>query len=358
MTEKSNIAQQKRKITKKMILGFSLLCIICIASAISIKNGQDKQDICIECSDSERTLQSLVKLDNYPLYYLELWGDYGFDQYLQTGINDWVEEREGKSAQNTWACTIFTTLNNDSDYLYGRNFDWEDGPKLLLFTNATDAYASYSMVDLEIADFSSEQQFLEASYEDYLEIAYLPLDGMNEHGLSIGCMTASGSENILDPNKTTLGSLNIMRLALDYAKSVNEVVELWRGYNVYFPTGPPVHYLVADAMGNSAIIEFTDGDMQVIPNQNPWQVSTNFLLYGSTDTDKNNCWRYSLVEEILQENQGELTIQEALDILEAASQDWSGGGTQWSNVYNMDSKEISIVMGMEYSRTRHTFTFM
>ena len=33
--------------------------------------------------------------------------------------------------------------------VYGRNFDWQYSPALLLFTNPPDGYASVSMVDIE-----------------------------------------------------------------------------------------------------------------------------------------------------------------------------------------------------------------
>ncbi|UYP47526.1 hypothetical protein NEF87_003811 [Candidatus Lokiarchaeum ossiferum] len=357
MVEKATIQDKKRKSSRRITLGIILLCIIGVATTWSIKIWNQNSEKCIDCSNSELTLQSLVKLDTDPFYYIELWGDYGFEQYLQAGINEWVAEPERLTSQNSWACSIFATLNNNNDFLYGRNFDWKDGPKLLVFTNATNAYASYSMVDLGILGFSSEKNFLDASYDEYLQAAYCPLDGMNEYGLSIGCMTASGSENILNLNKIKLGSLEVMRLALDYATSVDETILLWRNYSVDFVGGPPLHYLIADASGNSAIIEFTDGEMQVILTENPWQTSTNFLLYESDTTDKVNCWRYSLVESVLKEKNGELSTQEAMDLLEDVAQDWSTGGTQWSNIFNMNTKEISIVIGMDYSKKWHTFTF-
>ena len=357
MEEKTRFKLGKRKISKRLLFGFALLSMIVIATAVSTHYWNLSQEECVACSDSERTLRSITKIDSNPLYYIELWGDYGFEQHLETDIDAWVDEREGNVNTESWMCTCFTTLNNNSDFLFGRNFDWYDGLKALVYTNASDAYASYSMVDLDLMGFTSEQDFLEASHEDYLQAAYWPMDGMNEHGLSIGCMTAGGSENIMDPNKTTLGSLSFMRLALDYAKTVNETVALWNNYNVYFPTGPPLHYLVGDALGNSAIIEFTDGAMQVITTQNSWQVSTNFLLYGSTPTDQSNCWRFVLAEGVMEENNGQLTTQEAMNLLEDVAQEWSTGATQWSNVYNMNTKEISIVVNMKYRRSYLEYSF-
>ena len=48
----------------------------------------------------------------------------------------------------------------------------------------------------------------------------------------------------------------MIRLVLDRAASLAEAVAIFRRTAVDFTGGPPLHYLVADATGASAVIEY------------------------------------------------------------------------------------------------------
>ena len=52
-----------------------------------------------------------------------------------------------------WTCSLFAALGDDQEFKFGRNFDWEYSPGLLLFTNPLDGYASVSMVDIAYLGF-------------------------------------------------------------------------------------------------------------------------------------------------------------------------------------------------------------
>ena len=49
-----------------------------------------------------------------------------------------------------------------------------------------------------------------------------------------------------DPRKPTIGSLRIIRVLLDRARTTQEALDLIAGYNIDFSGGPPIHYLIAD----------------------------------------------------------------------------------------------------------------
>lgn len=66
-----------------------------------------------------------------------------------------------------------------------------------------------------------------------------------------------------------------IRLMLDYAKNVDEAIALLEKYNVNMDL-ISIHFLLCDAAGNSAVIEFLDGKMQVLRSDKTWQTSTNF----------------------------------------------------------------------------------
>ena len=79
-----------------------------------------------------------------------------------------------------------------------------------------------------------------------------------------------------DPQKQTVSSLMIIRMMLDYAKNVDEAIALFEKFNIDFQGGPPLHYFIIDRSGKSAVVEFVDQNISVLPNTHPWHVATNF----------------------------------------------------------------------------------
>jgi hypothetical protein len=293
----------------------------------------------------------LKKLADFPLYEMHLAGDYGFDQYLKGGQYP-VGLKAGEGSVANWGCTTFAALNPQGELLLGRNFDWYVHPALILFTDPPDGYASVSMVDISYlgvqGDVDSEQE-----RQSLLHAPFLPFDGMNERGLAVGMMAIAHAEGGRDPAKRTLGSLELIRLLLDYARNVDEALALLPDYNVDFSSGPPVHYLVADRTGASAVIEYLAGKPVVLRNPQPWQVSTNFILQEEQPVGANSsCWRYNQAYSALEAASGSLSMPEAMDLLQSVAQ--SGDyPTIWSVVYNLTQGEVTLVVGRDYAQVYH-----
>lgn len=194
-----------------------------------------------------QTPPSLEKLDDHPLYVMRYTGDYGFQEYLKTGARP---QASAPGAQNPdWACTCFSALNAAGDPLYGRNFDWDNDPILVLFTDSSDGYASITTVDVKYLGITRDA-LTDQDRQRLLSAPYLPFDGMNEYGLVVGMM-AVDADPPYDPGKVTIGSLAAIRLLLDYAKTVDEALNLIGQYNINFEGGPGLHYLVSDRTGQS-----------------------------------------------------------------------------------------------------------
>ncbi|MCJ7622789.1 MAG: linear amide C-N hydrolase [Anaerolineaceae bacterium] len=290
-----------------------------------------------------RTLASLKKVDNHPLFVMRYYGDYGFDRFLLEGIR--AEELSHRGEQpllENWACTCFAALDEAGERIFGRNFDWQMNPALLLFSDPPGAYASVSMVDLHYLgyDISGPSWF---DRKALLDAPYLPFDGMNEYGLAVGMMALPRADANTNPGKRTIDSLHAIRLLLDYAKNVDEGITLLANYNIDFGNGPPLHYLISDVQGHSAVIEYVRGEMRVIRNDELWQVSTNFVI---SETENPVCERYLHVGEVLETAEGQITQADAMELLEDVSQP----NTRWSVIYNMASGEVMVAMGRKYDR--------
>ncbi len=298
-----------------------------------------------------RTLASLRQVDEHPLYVMRYHGDYDFERFLRADVGEVTSlQLEPAEAGLGWACTCFASLGCESAMLFGRNFDWMDfNPALLLFADPPDAYASVSLVDISYLGFGLDAP----SWSDRQRLLYavhMPFDGMNEHGLTVGMMAVPEADCGHDPQRRTISGLNAIRLMLDYAQDVEQAVALLGDYNIAFG-GPPLHYLIADATGRSAVVECVDGRMSVLSNDVPWQVSTNFVISeAETPGSDARCWRYRSAHEALEDADGCLSRDQAMALLEEVSQP----GTLWSIVYGIRSGELDIVMSRQF-RSVHSF---
>jgi len=291
------------------------------------------------------TLNSLQKVDDYPLYTMNYAGAYR----PRTGALLSEKPVAATDSSPAWACSLFTVLLDKDNLLYGRNFDWEFSPALLLFTDPPDGFASVSMVDIEYLGFDNtsagdvtalpiEQQ------TSLLDAPYLPFDGMNEYGFAIG-MAAVPSGNVKpDENKETIGSLGIIRQMLDHARTVDQAIDIMKSYNIDFDGGPPIHYLMADVTGKSALVEYFNGEMQILYNEQPWHLTTNFLRSSVDDPKDGNCWRYNKITAQLTETNGQIDAEDAMQLLADVAQN----NTQWSIIYQMSSGQTSVAMGQGY----------
>jgi hypothetical protein len=303
------------------------------------------------------TLSSLEQVDKYPLYTVRYYGPYQraasvadfVGRFIGPLASPLVASRSHALDAPAWACSLFVASGDADGELYGRNFDWQYSPAVLVFTDPPDGYASVSMVDIAYFGFERTRvgTLADASLVErapLLFLPFLPFDGMNEHGLAVGMAAVPAGGMRPDPSKETISSLMIIRQVLDHAKDVDEALAIFETHNVDMAGGPPIHYLIADVSGRSVLVEFYQGEMKVVPNDEPWHVATNFLRSSVEGSAQGECWRYDKIEQRLAETEGQLTWQAAMDLLEAVSQ----SVTQWSIVYHMSTGDVNVAMGRHY----------
>jgi len=171
-----------------------------------------------------------------------------------------------------------------------------------------------------------------------LSAPYIPFDGINEKGLAIALLAVPEVTLSHDPSKITLNTTTIIRLILDKADSVDEAVSLIHEYNIYFSGGINCHYFIADKSGKSVIVEFWDGDMQVI-NEN---VASNFIAYNKVNIGEGftEFERYEKVKVALNENNGILSKRQTVELLNYIGvYDEGEDKLQWSVIYNLSKMQ-------------------
>lgn len=294
-------------------------------------------------------------------------------------------------------CSSFTAKAENGDVLFGRNYDFSKTNTCLVFTEANDGrHATISTVDLQFLGIDVEKNL--SGFKDKvttLAAPYAPLDGINDAGVSCGIyMTYQGGDKTVPTNQDTdkpdFTSTTLLRLILDYADSIEEAVEIASAYDLHDSAMTSYHYMVADASGRSAILEWvagtdaTDNDgaarelvvtyndadayIGALEGATDYQVITNFIIQpgyyeGTPIENKKGLDRYDRIYEELNSTNGIVKDEQAaMDILKIVGRrswnnDDKNGCTVHSVVYNLTDKTMMWVPNENYDDPSAVFTF-
>ncbi len=183
------------------------------------------------------------------------------------------------TADIAMACTRAVYLGPEDRVLTGRSMDW----KLPMVSNL---WAMPRGVARDGAAGERSAQWV-AEFGSLVTTGYdiSTADGMNEAGLVVNLLWEVEASYPEDDGETPRISLSVFpQYLLDRFATVADAVEDLRENPVLVaggevPVGPPgraatVHVSISDATGDSAIIEFVDGEM-VIWHDRSYQVMTN-----------------------------------------------------------------------------------
>jgi hypothetical protein len=225
-----------------------------------------------------------------------------------------------------------------------------------------------------------------------LAAPYAPLDGVNDAGVSCGIfMSYQGAETVptnQDTEKPDITSTTLLRLILDYADDVDEAVEIAQTYDLHDSAKTSYHYMVADASGRSAILEWvsgtdaTDNDgsaRELIVTYNDadeaigeregacdYQWITNFIIqpgYYEDPAERKGYDRYERLYEELSAANGVVADEaEAMEILAAVGRrSWNNDDantcTVHSVVYNLTDRTAMWVPNEHYGESDATYIF-
>ena len=346
------------------------------------------------------SIRSIESVDgNEYLYRMEYKAAYDLDDVIANDIDenaellDYIIGRIGKgipikmkSAQvadeggelATMNCTSFQAKKADGEgFWYGRNYDYFKNPTMVTVSHPKKGYASIAVSDMSHFGYSLEKlpTSLVAKLS-CLAAIYAPVDGINEKGLCTSIMALPKQASQQDTPKHDVGTTIIMRLWLDRCATVKEALALLETVDVRHDAavGSGYHYMVADAGGDCAVVEFD--------KENGWKTMivrkaegencmlvTNHLLsakYYTTEPDpavgnphSKSWWRYQTAGDYLRSHNGTLTLgqaQECLSLVHWKDLVWDNGtveDTQYSNVYDQKAITLALRNWNDYETTHH-----
>lgn len=222
--------------------------------------------------------------------------------------------------QQVLACTIFHVTNKNGEVLVGRNFDSEtDGGRVWFIPGCekNNGIAIFEQLGID-----------------------MPYEGINDKGLFIGIAAVPNTATVFSLFKPMRKSLEMVKIVLEQAGTVDEALEIFTNYTVIFGTflgHPVIHYKIVDKNGNSAVLEYVENEMRIIKGINS-QIITNHYLTSPNigPVNKTSFERYNAVKDNLKDQ--DYSITDVQGLLKIANQKT----TIWSNVYNLNTQQIRL----------------
>lgn len=343
-------------------------------------------------------IYSLVDLegDKGRIYEMTYTVDYKLDDAINFGIDGQtkltqfvgaylMDDTSGKKMSLAYdaGCSAFAAPDKSTgDFLMGRNFDfnhWDkdsnriDIPVIVVHTAPKGGKKSVSFVDGYFVGY--KKGFYTAPKTDLsmlMALPYLLLDGINEDGFAISVLKLDGKPTRqTDASKKTVFTTVAMRMLLDRASTVKEATAMLDKYNMCMDRDTAsYHFFMADATGDYAIVEYTGKDVNI---KNPtnmetlWQNDTlrcvtNFYVsptmlnteFGGDSHHGRD--RYNNLRAGLLKHNYNLTSSQALELLKVVAQGPEGstsstGYTQWSEVFNLTKRRLTMNILREWDKT-------
>ena len=250
--------------------------------------------------------------------------------------------------QQAIACSTFF-INHNGQMVFGRNYDWVAGTGLLCTNHRGLAKTGFKVEDGEPVKWVSKYGSL--TFNQYGK--EFPTGGMNEKGLVVELMWLDETVYPQKDERPVVNVLQWIQYQLDNAATVAEVIASDKLIRIT-STGTPLHYLVADASGNVATIEFLNGKMVVHTGKSlPMTVLTNStyaesaqyakaaLARNETGDNSSSMGRFVRACDMVRKYEGgklnTSLIDHSFNILDAVSQ---GDYTKWSIVYDITNRKI------------------
>jgi len=248
-----------------------------------------------------RSLASIKQIDDYGIFQMTYFGDYGFDDFLLVGaesdgdIEAFVIGRLLRGAPINLnitgaGCTVFAVRNDSGEVIFGRNFGFPTySPSMQVITRPNNGYASVSTVNLLFLGYNENNLPGGLSFGCFpvLVAPYLPFDGVNEKGVAIALLAVPEAD-----------------------------LPFYEGRVIYW-----------------------DKDLKIMETGEDFQVAANFIPYnglnigGSFDEFE----RYDRVRSAILDNGGTLGQTQAVGLLVEAAADYGDGGgiLHWTAIYNL-----------------------
>lgn len=392
----------KKKLTIALC-AFMALVLACVVAVYAVWSNE----IATLFSFRELRARNDAHLDG-AVYEMKVKGDYYLDEFVAQGgvsndteLIDFVVSNITKGIipvtikNPEIGCSSFTARTEGGAALFARNYDMVKTNTCIVITEPGNGrHASVSTADLGLIGINADSGVSGLMQKiTCLAAVYAPLDGMNDAGVACGVyMTYQGDDKHVtatdqNTDKPDFTTTTFLRMVLDYADNIDEAIEIAMKYDMHDSAGTSYHYMVADASGRSAVLEWVAGDdttdtdgaaRDLIVHYNDtdsyigereaassFQWLTNFIInpgYYDNGGEPKGLDRYDHMYKQLKESDGVVADEAAaMDILASVGRrTWNpdnSGITVHSAVFNLTDLTVYWVPNENYENNDAMFVY-
>ena len=214
-------------------------------------------------------------------------------------------------------CTIAMIAKNGV-VLAGNNEDWFEPRTKIWFVPASKEAYGRVYVGFDHAPIHSRFQ-----------------GGMNDQGLFMDMNAVNPTGWQSEPGKPRFQEDLVEQILSNYS-TVDEVVEFFEKHNV--PDLNMLRVPVADAKGESVIIEWGKGQLQFLYKENYYQISTNFIQSNYENPKEYPCQRFKIADRILRD--ATVASVDLIRSVLSATHSEHTSPTLYSNICDLKKKRI------------------
>lgn len=253
------------------------------------------------------------------------------------------------------ACTTFL-LSKNGQHVFGRNYDWVSGNGMMVINKRGIKKTSFQTGSGQPVSWVSSCGSITFNQwgKDF------PTGGMNEKGLVVELMWLEDTDYPSADKRPALNVLQWIQYQLDNCATIDDVIATDAKIRISNEGFAPLHYLIADASGRAATIEFLKGTTIVTKGKElTYPVLTNSIYSNSlhqtgAEVQKqsaeplqfrdNSIQRFATACSMVQQFQQitEPPVAYAFKILNRVAQ---GSFTKWRIVYDITARQIHYATG-------------
>lgn len=314
------------------------------------------------------TVDSVRQIDR-DLYVMECRYDYRLDALLEKGAANTADLFAKVSANlfcgdslpplrdGGFACSAFDAYNENGDHLMGRNFDYKAAPVMALRCAPAGGYQSVAFVDCNFMACGYDRPRDKTGWRGALLAPFCCVDGINEKGLAIEVNELKTQATAQRTGKTPVTTTLMIRAVLDKAATVEDALSLFRRYDMRAAFGVDYHFLLADAGGHCALVEYIHNEMTVLYPEKHTEEGLPFLAVTNGYIDprgpavkRPGGYRLRCLNETLTASGARLSERQCLDLLRRVRLQYRHQLghrviTLWSAVYNCNRRAVSLIAG-------------
>ncbi|MEQ1932754.1 MAG: C45 family peptidase [Fimbriimonadaceae bacterium] len=252
------------------------------------------------------------------------------------------------------SCSFYPPDRTESGHaLLGRNYDFSTGTLADLVGQPERGKGQRG--------FTADPYLMEihpnGGYATLMMVAYDLLsgciDGMNEHGLGVALLADDQANDAPRSSGAAAGisEIEMPRFLLERCKTVEDAIVAVKDVPYYF-TFIPCHYIVGDASGNSAVLEWgaRDKKLRVVRGARKPQAVTNHLLSAFKEDqlpagnsfDRYRTLKAGFAVPKLSEAQIIKTHQSVMPRGSGTPMEGPVGRTLWHSIYDLTARSMKI----------------